>query len=555
MSVGCGFTRGRYTELMNFTRRDGIALAIASLILGTAAFGCSGPPAIHADETAVFEPAPLVQPAAAPAGTAIVPAPMSMDEGSGTFTLSPITEIHVAPDDPEAGRVADYLAELLARGSRRRATDSIKQAGPAAGAISLMIDSSLDSLGDEGYRLAITPQRVIASAPRPAGLFYAVQTLRQLLPAGVEDRTLPQRQDVRVITIVDRPRYAWRGAMLDVSRHFLGPADVKRYIDLMALYKLNRLHLHLSDDQGWRIEIKSWPNLTARGGSTAVGGGPGGFYTQAEYAGIVEYARQRFVTVVPEIDMPGHTNAALASYAELNCDGRARPLYTGTRVGFSALCPSKEITYRFVDDVVREVSALTPGPWVHIGGDEVKTLSARQYSAFVERVQAIVRSHGKQMIGWGEIAAATLHPTTVVQHWQPTATARAAIRQRSRLILSPADKVYLDMKYDRSTRLGLQWAGYVEVRTSYDWDPAKLLAGVGEEAILGIEAPLWSETVATISDYEHLAFPRLAAVAEVAWSPQRRREWADFRLRLAAHGPRLSALGVNFYRSPQIPWH
>jgi hexosaminidase len=522
--------------------------------MGVAVSACSGQPALQVSETAAAEPAGWIEPAAEPAGSALVPLPMDARMSAGRFTISPTTGIYVSPADPEVLDVANYLAELLPVDSRARPTAPLGAGETRPGSIRLVLDASLDSLGDEGYRLAITPDGVVASALRPAGLFYAVQTLRQMLPVHVERRLPLGAQAINAVIITDRPRFAWRGAMLDVSRHFLKPADVKRYIDLMSLYKLNRLHVHLADDQGWRIEIKAWPNLAIHGGSTAVGGGGGGYYTQREYSEIVEYARRRFVTVVPEIDMPGHTNAALASYAQLNCDGRARPLYTGIRVGFSSLCTTSEVTYRFVDDVVREISAITPGRWFHIGGDEVKTLSASQYAAFVERAQTIVRSHGKEMIGWNEIEDARLHPTTLVQYWQHTSSARNAIRQGARFILSPANKVYLDMKYDRSTALGLQWAGYVEVRTAYDWDPSRLLAGVAESSIVGIEAPLWSETLVTIADFEYMAFPRLSAVAEVAWSPQHRRDWEGFSSRLATHSPRWSALGINFYRSPQVPW-
>jgi hexosaminidase len=322
----------------------------------------------------------------------------------------------------------------------------------------------------------------------------------------------------------------------------------------MALYKLNRLHLHLGDDQGWRIEIKSWPNLAAVGGSTEVGGGAGGFYTQEQYADLVRYAADRFITVVPEIDMPGHTNAALASYAQLNCDGVARSLYTGVEVGFSALCVDKDVTYTFIDDVVREIAALTPGLWFHAGGDEVKSLTAEQYARFIERVQTIVQSHGKQMIGWDEVAAAQLLPTSIVQHWRPKATPETAVAKGARVIMSIASRAYLDMKYDETTPIGLSWAGLVEVEDAYDWDPAALMGEPSASAIVGVEAPLWSETVATIHDVEYLAFPRLAAIAEVAWTRRDRRGWSHFRERLGAHGPRLTALGVNFYRSPAIPW-
>lgn len=354
--------------------------------------------------------------------------------------------------------------------------------------------------------------------------------------------------------VSDAPRFAWRGAMLDVARHFFGVNDVKRYIDLLAMLKMNRLHLHLADDQGWRIEIKSWPNLAAHGGKTQVGGGAGGYYTQDQYAEIVAYASDRFVTIVPEIDMPGHTNAALSSYPELNCDGVAPPPYTGIEVGFSALCVEKDITYKFIDDVVREIAALTPGPYFHIGGDEVKTLTAGQYQNFIDRVQRIVQSHGKEAIGWDEIAPAPLLPTTIVQHWRPNSPLGDAIAKRARLIMSPAHRVYVDMKYDTATPIGLNWAAYIDVRDAYDWDPADLAGDVPERAILGVEAPLWSETVATIRDIEYLAFPRMAAIAEIGWSPQQRRDWDAFKDRLAAQARRWAALGINFYRSPQVDW-
>ena len=316
---------------------------------------------------------------------------------------------------------------------------------------------------------------------------------------------------------------------------------------------MNRLHLHLSDDQGWRIAVEAWPELAIHGGSTAVGGGPGGYYTQADYADLVAYARSRYVTVVPEIDMPGHTNAALASYPELNCDGEAPPLYTGVEVGFSSLCTGEEVTYRFVDDVVGEIAALTPGAYFHVGGDEAAATDAAGYVAFVERVQAIVRAHGKQMVGWEEIAQVDLAPNSIVQIWHG-AQIQQVLQQGARVIMSPANRAYLDMKYDESTPLGLSWAGYVDVETAYTWDPATQVEGLSGEGLLGLEAPLWSETLETLADVEFMAFPRLAGYAEIGWSPAVGRSWDEYRLRLAAHGPRLRAMGVNFYPSPQVPW-
>jgi hexosaminidase len=342
--------------------------------------------------------------------------------------------------------------------------------------------------------------------------------------------------------------------MLDVARHFFSAHDVKGYIDLLALHKMNRLHLHLSDDQGFRIEVKSWPNLTAVGGRTEVGGTVGGFYTQEQYQDLVAYARERFVEIVPEVDMPGHTNAALASYAELNCDGVAPPPYTDIKVGFSCLCVANELTYSFIDDVIREIAGLSPTPFFHVGGDEVRKLGEGEYAQFINRVQDIVERHGKRMIGWDEVAHAALHPASVVQHWRPGTALGNVAAAGSKLIMSPANRAYLDMQYDPATPLGLSWAGRIEVKDAYSWDPSTVIEGVGEDSILGVEAPLWSETLARMHEVESMAFPRLAAIAEIGWSAQSARDWEDFRVRLGGQGPRWQAIGVNFYRSPQIPW-
>jgi hexosaminidase len=346
--------------------------------------------------------------------------------------------------------------------------------------------------------------------------------------------------------------------MLDVARHFFSVADVKRYIDLLALYKLNRLHLHLADDQGWRLEIKSWPDLTRIGGSTAVNGEGGGFYTQAEYVDLVAYAAERFITIVPEIDLPGHTNSVLASYPELNCDGVARPLFTGIEVGFSSLCIDKELTYTFLDDVLRELAEITPGPYLHIGGDEAWSTPADAYVRFMTRTQPIVHKYGKRVVGWEELGQAPLLPGTLVQLWnsEPARMVHtlAAVAQGAKVIVSPASRSYLDMKYTPDTPLGLQWAGLVEVRDAYDWEPTAFLEGVGEEQVVGVEAPLWAETLRTFDEITFMAFPRLPGIAEIGWSPPAGRSWDEYRTRLASHAPLWAALGVNYYRSAQVDW-
>lgn len=485
----------------------------------------------------------------------IIPAPARVElTDSDSFAITAATRITV--DDPdEVARIGEHLAAILRRSTGHPLPVSA-DADAAGGGITLRIDPANQALGEEGYELAITPDSVRLAAHRPAGLFRGIQTLRQMLPFQVElEQSAKYRGPwtIPASVIVDRPRFAWRGAMLDVARHFFTVHEVRQYIDALALYKINVLHLHLSDDQGWRIQIDSWPRLAEIGGSTQVGGGPGGFYTQAEYAEIVRYARERYITVVPEIDMPGHTHAALSAYPELSCGRRPPGPYTGIEVGFSALCVDDDSTYRFVDDVVRELAAITPGPYIHIGGDEVEVLSHDDYARFIERVQEIVDRHGKRMIGWEEIGKAALRRTTVVQQWRSDSAA-AAVRHGARLILSPGSKVYLDMKYTPATELGLDWAGHVEVRDAYDWDPAAFLPGVTEADVLGVEAPLWTETVKNLTAAYYLVFPRLPAVAELGWSPAAARDWESFRHRLAAHAPRWRLLGINYYPSPQVPW-
>ena len=499
----------------------------------------------------VGAPTPALRTAAPPR---VVPEPVSLTLASGAFVLTDSASIVVDSRDAEVSRIAEQLASLL-RPSTGFAVPISSVGASVRGAILLRLSADT-LLGPEGYQLTVSRDSVRVSASTPAGLFHGVQTLRQLLPPQIESHMAlsDMRWMIPAVTIADRPRYSWRGAMLDVARHFFTVREIKQYIDLLALYKMNVLHLHLSDDQGWRIEIKSRPKLAAAGSVTQVGGGPGGFFTQAEYAEIVRYARERYVTIVPEIDMPGHSNAALIGYPELSCSKRPPAPYTGTDVGWSTLCANKEETYAFVDDVVREIAAMTPGRYIHVGGDENPILSREDYTKFVERTQDIVARHGKEMVGWEEIARARLRPTTLAQAWATDTVAAAAVGYGAKVILSPGSRTYLDMKYNETTELGLKWAGLIEVRDAYDWDPAMRMKGVTEANIIGLEAPIWSETVRNIGAVEYLAMPRLPALAEVAWTPQSARNWDGFRTRLAAHAPRWNFLGVNYYRSPQIPW-
>ncbi|EHR63151.1 beta-N-acetylhexosaminidase [Saccharomonospora cyanea] len=508
---------------------------------------------------------PAVTGAAPPAKSAqssltdIIPAPVEVaPDGDADYRLRPWTLIRTEPHSAEAREVGRLLADSL-----RPATGYALPVVPAhgrGGGIALLIDDVGEELGSEGYRLEVTKRGVTIRANTAAGLFAGTQTLRQLLPADIEaDSRRNVAWTVPGGTVVDHPRFDYRGAMLDIARHFHTPDEIKSYIDELARYKINHLHLHLTDDQGWRIEIESWPKLTTVGGGpgTGVDGVGGGFLTKEEYSDIVAYAAERYITVVPEIDMPGHTNAALSTYAELNCDGIAPPPRTDIAVGYSSLCIDKELTYEFVEDVIREVSELTPGPYLHIGGDEAHVTPPEDYRVFMQRVVPLVEKYGKRPFGWNEIVRAEPTTDTVAQYWGTTtnhADLADAVARGHQVIMSPANKVYLDMKYDEDTTLGLSWAGYIEVRDSYEWNPGAHVTGVGEDAVLGVEAPLWSETLRSLDHIEYMAFPRLAAVAEIGWSPQEARDWTSFSERLGKQAPRWEEREVDFHRSPQVPW-
>ncbi|WP_319500918.1 beta-N-acetylhexosaminidase [uncultured Draconibacterium sp.] len=481
--------------------------------------------------------------------TAFIPKPTSVTATGDGFNLNKASVIYV-----QEGTEGLFIsAEILAAKINQLTGSSIKTkttSTPPSKSIYISIAEN-GPLKKEGYELNIDKNLISIMGADAAGCFFGVQTLLQTLPVEADNS---QPLYVPTGTITDSPEYTYRGAMLDVARHFFNVEEVKQFIDFLAMYKMNVLHLHLSDDQGWRIEIKSWPKLTEIGGQTEVGGGKGGFYTQEQYKELVQYAADRQIMIVPEIDMPGHTNAALASYAELNCDGKARELYTGTEVGFSTLCTDKEITYQFIDDVIRELAEITPGPYIHIGGDESHVTAHDDYVYFVNKVQDIVKKHGKKIIGWDEIANAKLIDDVTVQFWADVKNTTMGVEKGAQVLMSPAARAYLDMQYDSTTHLGLHWAGYIEVDHGYDWDPATLVEGITKENILGIEAPLWSETVTNIDEVEYMVFPRLPGYAEIGWTAPGERSWDEYKTRLAKHGKRFEALGIDYYKSALVPW-
>lgn len=503
----------------------------------------------------------------------IIPAPMTITDASGHFTINKDVQIVLVGEKDAAAKAAEPLRLMLAQAGLEI---PFGEDPNAQDVIVFELNPGLD-IPAEGYQLDIEKRKVHIKGTDASGLYFAVQTIRQLLPESIEGNTAVEKLYLPAGSIQDNPEYAYRGMMLDVARHFFSVEDVKRVIDLISKYKINHLHLHLSDDQGWRIEIKSWPLLTRIGSQNEVGGGQGGFYTQEQYKDIVAYAAGKFITIVPEIDMPGHTNSALNSYGILNPgitvpektakpvdrgdlgitepDDKATPYHTGIEVGFSTLDTDSPTTYQFIDDVIRELAEITPGPYIHIGGDESHVTALEDYIPFIEKAQAIVTKYGKKTMGWDEVAHAKLLPTSVAQFWAKGQNARMAIEQGSQILVSPAVRTYLDMQYDSTTQIGLHWAAYIELDDAYNWDPLAMDSLAFErKSILGVEAPLWSETVTNLEEIEFMTFPRLPAIAEIAWTPTANRSWESFSKRIAAHGKRWELMGVNYYKSPRVNW-
>ncbi|MCC4907938.1 beta-N-acetylhexosaminidase [Microbacterium sp. cx-59] len=500
----------------------------------------------------------------------VVPFPRSLSTRAGVFTLSP--EVVLTGDAEVASVIADLV--LARTGVRLRVAVAVAVAAASGRTIAVR---RTGTGAPEGYRLRVDPGGVALESPDAAGLFYGAQTLVQLLSHNDAGGW-----DLPAADISDAPRFAHRGMMLDVARHFFPVPVVERLIDRIAALKLNVLHLHLSDDQGWRLALQSRPALAHRGSQTSALGDPGGHFTGADYAHLVAYAAARHVRVVPEVDLPGHTHAVGLAYPELveppvisasvaetaATFGGGIPTpgepYTGFAVGFSSLRIRDEATYKFLADVLGEIAALTPGPLLHIGGDEALGTSAEDYAYFLTRATEIVAGLGKTPVAWHEAGrVAGIAPGTIGQYWGfvtpidgADEDARGFIAGDGRLILSPADAIYLDMKPDAQSALGLEWAnGPTSLEAAYSWEPTRVIARASDRDILGVEAALWTETLATEADIEAMVFPRIAAAAEIAWSaadgPER--TWPAFRERVAVLAELWADAGIRAGRIASPP--
>jgi len=514
----------------------------------------------------------------------IVPAPSRVVPGEGTFVLTPETAlVATGPAAEVAGLFAAQIAPATGF------TLPVVAAGVADGqsGITFALDESLAHLGAEGYRLTVTPSGVTAYAAQPAGLFYAAQSLRQLLPPEVFSSTPVEgvAWTLPCVEIEDVPRFGWRGAMLDVCRHFMPKDFVLRFIDLLALHKLNVFHWHLTDDQGWRIEVKKYPRLTEVGAwrkETLVGRMQrdeemvfddvphGGFYTQDDIREVVAYAQARHVTVVPEIEMPGHAQAAIAAYPELGNDVLGEPLDVRTYWGISEnVFNVEESTLAFLQDVLTEVLDLFPSEFIHVGGDEApkaqwKASPAAQarmqalgldseeelQSYFIRRMDAFLTSHGRRLIGWDEILEGGLAENATVMSWRGVQGGVAAVRSGHDVVMAPNTFTYFDYyQAEDREKEPLAIGGYIPLEGAYAFEP--VCEGIDEAQahhVLGGQGQLWTEYIPTPEHVEYMAFPRLCALAETVWTPATGKDYADFLTRLEVHLQRLDGMNVHYRR-------
>lgn len=523
-------------------------------------------------------------------GIYIIPKPVKCEKLKGDFMISTSTKIYYSPDDQAIKSIADQFVSILGPSMGKNLdVEAYAESKPQAGNILFKLSAIPTDLGEEGYQLDVEPKGVLVQSNSLAGLFYGMQTLRQLLPPAAEQResnTTSSSWVIPCVSITDRPRFSWRGMHLDVSRHFFPVDFIKKYIDYLAMYKINRFHWHLTDDQGWRIEIKQYPKLTEVGawrvdredkpwnerekqkpGETAT---YGGYYTQDQIREIVKYAADRFITIVPEIEMPAHSGAALASYPEFSCTGKPQPVPTGGVWPITNLyCAGNEQTFSFLENVLTEVMVLFPSEYIHIGGDEatktewehcpkcqkrikvegLKNVDELQ-SYFVKRIEKSLNSKGRKLIGWDEILEGGLAPEATVMSWRGVQGGIDAAKQGHDVVMTPTLHCYFD--YYQGPRNLEPWATgeWLPLSKVYSYEPVPEEL-TPEEAvhILGTQANVWTEFIPSPSHAEYMIFPRMTALAEVAWTPAEMKDWNDYSTRVLQHMKRWDCMNINYAKS------
>ncbi len=513
-------------------------------------------------------------PAASVSSVSVIPAPVQMELREGTFSLTPKTKIVV---DVQTANLGEQLKAMLSPATGY-SLSIVDKSASSGNAIYLKLDPALKDLGEEGYRLTVSNKNVTITAAKPAGVFYGIQTLRQLLPAEIfkPEPAKGVNWQAPCIAIEDTPRFQWRGMHLDVARHFMPKEFVKKYIDLLAIHKMNTFHWHLTEDQGWRIEIKKYPKLTELGAwrkETVIGHNTGkydgkrhgGFYTQDDVREIVEYARQRYITVVPEIEMPGHSLAALVGYPELSCTGGPFKVRTMWGVEADVYCAGNDEVFGFLEDILTEVLDLFPSEFIHIGGDEcpkarwekcpkcqarIKAEGLKDehelQSWFIKRFDVFLTERGRRLIGWDEILEGGLAPGAAVMSWRGQSGGIAAARAGHDVVMAPNSHTYFDHYQADPKKEPMAIGGFLPLEKVYGYNPipAKLTAEEGKH-ILGAQAQIWTEYIPNSKQVEYMAFPRECALAEVVWTPVENKNYQDFHTRLETHMKRLDNLAVN----------
>jgi hexosaminidase len=501
-----------------------------------------------------------------------------MKQGVGEFLMTSDTRIVLKTNSDEIKKACDLFLEVVNRSSGL----NIGYAASSRSAVLVELDPGIAH--SEGYNLKVSPQRITVRARTAAGIFYAFQTLRQLLPPEIESQTLitSRAWQIPAVEISDAPRFAYRGLMLDVVRHFFPVDDLKRYIDLMAMYKYNYLHLHLTDDQGWRIEINSYPELqyvSAWRRETMAGSlndeprrydgvRYGGYYRQSELKNLVRYAADRHITIIPEIEMPGHATAALAAYPELSCSGGPFEVAREWGIFKNVYCP-KEETFEFLERVLHEVMNIFPGKYIHLGGDECVKERWQQseycynlklqnglhsdeqlQTWFIRRIAYYVNARGRQIIGWDEILDGGDIPGATVMSWRGEQGGSKAAQKGYDAIMTPHRYCYFDYYQWRNRNSEpLAAPGYLPLSMVYTYNPVpKDITGQQTKHILGVQGNLWTEYITGKRQLEYMAYPRACALSEVGWTPLELKSYDHFLFRLREHSKRLEILNVNFAR-------
>ncbi|WP_299823739.1 glycoside hydrolase family 20 protein [uncultured Pontibacter sp.] len=510
----------------------------------------------------------------------LIPEPVQLTMQQGSFAITKDTRIYVDGKNDELKKIGQGLAQQIQKVTG--VLPALEQKSPKSKAknlIYLTLQGASDTLGAEGYTLQVKPSRITLAANKANGIFLGTQTMRQLMPAKATAAAVT----IPALSIVDKPVYEWRGMHLDVVRHFYPVEDVKRYIDYLAMHKFNTFHWHLTDDQGWRIQIKKHPKLTEVGAwrdSTLIGHywdlpqtfkneRHGGFYTQEQIKEVVKYAQERYINVVPEIEMPGHALAALTAYPELSCTGGPHSVEAKWGIFPDIFCAGNEQTFAFLEDVLTEVMELFPSKIIHVGGDEAPKTRWKvcpkcqkriadeglkdEYelqSYFVQRMEKFVNKHGRIIIGWDEILEGGLAPNAYVMSWRGTKGGIAAAKAKHNVVMTPGTPLYFDYYQGERELEPISIHGYNPLEKVYNFEPMPAeLSAEESKYILGAQANLWTEYISTFSHIEYMVMPRMAALSEVLWTPAGKKEWDSFKNRMQQQYKRYDAMGINYAKS------